>query len=217
MEMFHSDFLFRKVAGDEIFSQETYRQRLYALAEKDGQHILDVSVFEDTASYKEGVVLSYHKIQKFAPIFCYAGREGFMVTNQLRPRSQHCENGAVKFLKQCIIMIQAGYQAEELLVPVDSGYDSSNFIKTLSDLEFKYLIKRNLRKENPRQLLDSIHCYETSKQVRPGMIVYRGIRSDRIPTNFPKYKGFMTVETIERIVLANGQTLLIPSIELDSW
>ncbi|MFA6816524.1 MAG: transposase [Lentisphaeria bacterium] len=150
IEKFRPDFLFRKVAGSSVPSQETYRQRLDALAEKDGQRILDanvrdplsrvnltkidvddekripldidVSVFEDIASHKEGIVLSYHKVNGFAPIFCYAGREGFMVANELRPGSPHSEKGAVKFLKRCItIMIQAGYKEEELLVRVDSG------------------------------------------------------------------------------------------------
>ena len=129
IEKFRSDFLFRKVAGDKIPSQETYRQRLDALAEKDWQRILDVnvseqlcrvnltridvdgeklipldidvSVFEDIASHKEGIAMSYHKVNGFAPIFCYAGREGFMVANELRPGSQHSEKGAVKFLKWC--------------------------------------------------------------------------------------------------------------------
>jgi len=129
IEKFRSDFLFRKVAGGKISSQETYRQRLNGLAEKDGQHILDVnisnqlsrvsltridindqklipldidiSMFEDTASHKEDITMPYHKIQGFAPIFCYAGREGFMVANELRPGSQHSEKGAVKFLKWC--------------------------------------------------------------------------------------------------------------------
>jgi len=234
IEKFRFDFLFRKVADGEISSQETYRQRLDVLAEKDGQRILnvnvsdqlsrvrltridingqkripldiDVSVFEDTAT---------HKAQGFAPIFCDAGREGFMIVNELRPRSQHCESGAVKFLKRCIaIIIQVGYKAEELLVRVDSGHDSSDFIKTLLDLEVKYLVKRNLRKESPRQLFDSIRYYETSEQVRPGKVVYHSIRSDRIPTDFPEYKSFIAVEVLKRTVLANEQTLRIPSIEL---
>jgi len=94
IEKFRSDFLFRKVAGGNVPSQETYRQRLNALAEKDWQRILDanvsdqlsrvsltridvdgetlipldidVSVFEDTASHKEGVSLSYHKVNGYA-------------------------------------------------------------------------------------------------------------------------------------------------------
>jgi len=83
-----------------------------------------------------------------------------MIANKLRPGNQHCENGAVQFLKRCItIMIQARYKTEELLVRIDSGHDSSDFIKTLSDLGVKYQIKHNLHKGSPRQLLNSIHCY----------------------------------------------------------
>ena len=97
---------------------------------------IDVAVFEDTASHKEGVSATYRKVNGYAPIFCYAGREGFMVANELRPGSQHSENGAVKFLKRCIaIILRAGYKANELLVRVDSGHDSSDFIKALEELD----------------------------------------------------------------------------------
>ena len=246
IEKFRSDFLFRRLAGGSVPSQETFRQRLDALAEKEWQRILDanvsdqlsriqltrinvggeelipldidVSVFEDTFSHKEGVSPTYQKVNGFAPIFCYAGREGFMVANELRPGSQHSGNGAVEFLKRCIaIMLQAGYEARELLVRVDSGHDSSDFIEALSELGVKYLVKRNPRKESLEQLLDSIRYDETPEQVRPGKVIYRGVRSDRSPADFPGYSGFMVVEAIERTVLANGQALLIPSIELSSW
>jgi|LSQX01.2.fsa_nt_gb hypothetical protein len=246
IEKFRSDFLFRRLAGGSVPSQETFRQRLDALAEKEWQRILDanvsdqlsriqltrinvggeelipldidVSVFEDTFSHKEGVSPTYQKVNGFAPIFCYAGREGFMVANELRPGSQHSGNGAVEFLKRCIaIMLQAGYEARELLVRVDSGHDSSDFIEALSELGVKYLVKRNPRKESLEQLLDSIRYDETPEQVRPGKVIYRGVRSDRSPADFPGYSGFMVVEAIERTVLADGQALLIPSIELSSW
>lgn len=246
IEKFRSDFLFRRLAGGSVPSQETLRQRLDALAEKEWQRILDanvsdqlsriqltrinvggeelipldidVSVFEDTFSHKEGVSPTYQKVNGFAPIFCYAGREGFMVANELRPGSQHSGNGAVEFLKRCIaIMLQAGYEARELLVRVDSGHDSSDFIEALSELGVKYLVKRNPRKESLEQLLDSIRYDETPEQVRPGKVIYRGVRSDRSPADFPGYSGFMVVEAIERTVLADGQALLIPSIELSSW
>ena len=227
-------------------SQETLRQRLDALAEKEWQRILDasvsdqlsriqltrididgeelipldidVSVFEDTFSHKEGVSPTYQKVNGYAPIFCHAGREGFMIANELRPGSQHSGNGAVEFLKRCIaIMLQAGYEARELLVRVDSGHDSSDFIEALSELGVKYLVKRNPRKESLEQLLDSIRYDETPEQVRPGKVIYRGVRSDRSPADFPGYSGFMVVEAIERTVLADGQALLIPPVEFNSW
>ncbi|MGI6356185.1 MAG: IS1380 family transposase [Lentisphaeria bacterium] len=246
IQKFRSDFLFCRIVGGAAPSQETLRQRLDALAEEDWQDILDanvsdqlsraqptridvegeklipldidVSVFEDTASHKEGVSATYRKVNGYAPIFCYAGREGFMVANELRPGSQHSENGAVEFLKRCIaIMLRAGYKANELLVRVDSGHDSSDFIKALEELEVKYLVKRNLRTESPEQLLDSIRFYETPEQVRPGKTIYRGVRSDKRPAKFPDHQGVVVVEAIERTVLADGQVLLIPSVELSSW
>jgi hypothetical protein len=246
IQKFRSDFLFCRIVGGAAPSQETLRQRLDVLAEEDWQDILDanvsdqlsraqptridvegeklipldidVSVFEDTASHKEGVSATYRKVNGYAPIFCYAGREGFMVANELRPGSQHSENGAVEFLKRCIaIMLRAGYKANELLVRVDSGHDSSDFIKALEELEVKYLVKRNLRTESPEQLLDSIRFYETPEQVRPGKTIYRGVRSDKRPAKFPDHQGVVVVEAIERTVLADGQVLLIPSVELSSW
>ena len=246
IQKFRSDFLFCRIVGGAAPSQETLRQRLDALAEEDWQDILDanvsdqlsraqptridvegeklipldidVSVFEDTASHNEGVSATYRKVNGYAPIFCYAGREGFMVANELRPGSQHSENGAVEFLKRCIaIMLRAGYKANELLVRVDSGHDSSDFIKALEELEVKYLVKRNLRTESPEQLLDSIRFYETPEQVRPGKTIYRGVRSDKRPAKFPEHQGVVVVEAIERTVLADGQVLLIPSVELSSW
>jgi len=246
IDKFGGDFLFRRLVGGTAPSQETLRQRLGALALRDWQGVLDtcvakllgkatltgidvdgdrlipldidVAVLEDTASHKEGVEMSYHKVKGYAPIFCYAGREGYMIANELRPGGQHSENGAVGFLKRCVgIMEKAGHGAGTLLVRVDSGHDSGDFIKALDDLKVKYIVKRNLRKESPEQLLDSIRSYEEPVHPRPGKTIYRGIRSDRTPAGYPDYQGFMAVESAERTVLASGERLLLPSVELDSW
>lgn len=246
IEKFRGDRLFRDLAGEPLPSEATFRQRLDALALLPWQEHLDacavqqlakakltritacgmslvpvdidVSVLEDTASHKEGVGMSYHKVAGYAPIFCYAGREGFMVANELRPGSQHCEKGAVEFLKRCVgILVSAGCRAEELLVRVDSGHDSSDFIKELCDLGVKFIVKRNLRRESPEKLLDSIRSYEKPECPRDGKTVFRGVLSDRKPSDFPEYKGFMAVEGVVRESKADGQKLLLPETEVDSW
>ena len=246
IDKFRNDWLFRDLAGEPLPSEATFRQRLDALALQSWQNPLDicviqqlaktkltpvtvcgmslipvdidVSVLEDTASHKEGVGMSYHQVTGYAPIFCYAGHEGFMVANELRPGSQHSEKGAVEFLKRCIaILVSAGYSAKKLLVRVDSGHDSGDFISALCELKVKFIVKRNLRKESPEQLLDSIRGYEEPECPRPGKTVFRGIRSDRTPTDFPDYKGFMAVEGAVRTSLADGQELLLPEVSVDSW
>jgi len=246
IDRFRTDSLYRELVGGPLPSEASFRQRLSALACESWQNVLDdcvssmlsrvtltpimkgglslipvdidVSVLEDTASAKEGVSMSYHNVKGYAPIFCYAGREGYMVANELRPGSQHCENGAVDFVKRCVgILEKAGYKAENLLVRVDSGHDSCDFLKALSDLKVHYLVKRNLRREVKEQLLDSIRGCESTEKPRQGKCIHRGIRSDRKPANFPEFNGFMLVEATERTSLADGQELLFPEIELDSW
>ena len=230
-------------------SQETLRQRLGLLSKRDWQDVvdacvawqlshtkltrvghdglflipvdIDVSVLEDTASRKEGISRTYHNVDGYAPIFCHAGSEGYMVANELRPGRQHSAKGAVEFLKRCIrILLKAGYEAEELLVRVDSGHDASDFSKALEGLGVHYLVKRNPRAEDLRQLLDSIRNDAETRTPRPGKKVFHGTRADRKPAEFAEdahFGGFMVVEGIERTSLANGQGLLIPEIEVDSW
>lgn len=248
VEKLRSDSLFGMLTGGGDVSQETLRQRLDALAARPWQGVLDrcaaaqlrmagltrvdvqgrglvvldidVSVLEDTASHKEGVAMSYHKVNGYAPIFAYAGQEGYMVCNELRPGSQHSENGAVEYLKRCVgIMEQAGYRADELLVRADSGHDSSDFIRALQELGANFIVKRNPRGEVPEQLLDSIRHDAPCERPRRGKAVYRGIRSDRKPAGFDDFVGFMAVEAVERTILAKepGQLLLVPEVEVDSW
>ncbi len=105
---------------------------------------IDVSVLEDTASGKEGVSRTYHNVNRYAPIFCYAGREGYMVACELTPGSQHCDKGSVEFLKSCIrVMEKAGYSAGELLLRVDSGHDASDFLSKAQELGLHYLAPAN--------------------------------------------------------------------------
>ncbi|MCQ2317279.1 MAG: IS1380 family transposase [Bacteroidales bacterium] len=246
IEKFSGDAMFRHLVGKDIPSQETFRQRLNQLALADWMPLvdsvasallrkarlgrislygtdyipldIDVSVLEDKSSNKEGVAMSYHQVKGYAPIFCYAGTQGHMVADEMRPGSQHSEKGAVEFLRRCVgIMQEAGYEANELLLRVDSGHDSADFIQAAEALGVKYLVKRNPRRENELQLLDSIRSFEEPESPRPGKTVYRGIRSDRKPSGMKEFNGFLVVEGVERTIQADGQCLLIPSVALDSW
>ena len=251
IEKFRDDFLFRELAGGKVPSEESFRQRLDRLASRLAACVeavdgcvaaqiasarltplgicgmkmlpvdIDVSVFEDKASHKEGVGPSYRNVDGYAPIFCYAGVEGFMVAAELRPGRQHSENGAVEFLERCVgILLRAGYSPRELLVRVDSGHDAGDFIRKLENLGVRYIVKRNLRRESPEQLLDSIRYFDRPERPRRGKTVFRGIRSDRRPAGYTdgeRFGGFMAVEGVERKIDRDGQRLLIPEVEVDSW
>ena len=250
IEKFRHDFLFQQLAGSAgIPSQSTLRQRLEKLSRRDWQSLadkcvasqlsgvalttvgfhglnlipvdIDVSVFEDAESHKEGTGPSYHGVTGYAPIFCYAGREGYLVANELRPGSQHCENGAVEFVERCVgILVKAGRKPRELLVRVDSGHDSSDFIRKLEELGVHYLVKRNPRSENLVQLLDTVRSCEDAEHPHAGKTVFRGFRHDRKPGAYEEdeeFRGHMVVVGVERRIAPDGQRLLVPEIEVDSW
>ncbi len=241
-----NDSLFLKVADGQIPSEATHRQRLESIACEDWQRILDqcvvvelkktfltpvlvageelipldidVSVFADTSSQKEGIGMTYQKVKGYAPIFCYAGLEGYMVANELRHGSQHSANGAVDFVKRCIdIMTKSGYAAEKLFVRVDSGHDDSAFIEALIKANVKYIVKRNLRRESPYQILDSIRSSADMETNRPGKVTYTGFRSDRKPAGLEEYCGFMAVRAVERTITSQGERLLLPSVDVACW
>ena len=248
VEKFRDDCLFRAALGGRVPSEATLRQRLDALADAEWREVvdecvasqltcarltpvevmpelpklvpvdIDVSVLEDAASRKEGVSMTYHRVNGFAPIFAYAGREGYMVAAELRPGSQHSEKGAVEFLERTVgILKKAGHAPETLLVRVDSGHDAADFIGACLALGVHFIVKHNLRRESPEQLLDSIRYYEEPERCRPGKTIYRGIRSELKPAGLESFQGFLAVEAVERTSLADGQELLLPQVDLESW
>lgn len=243
------DSLLKGLVGGAAPSEETLRQQIGALAAKDGWRAIldecvsqtlaatppsrlsvghmslvpvdiDVSVLEDTSSHKEGVCMTYHRVNGYAPIFCYAGTQGYMVANELRPGSQHSENGAVEFLKRCIgILLASGLEAKDLLVRVDSGHDATDFVKALQDTGVKYIVKRNLRQKDRQQIYDNVRSgSDSAERPRSGKWVRRGFVADA-PSgmSIDEYKGFNAVEATRRTILADGQALLFPQHEADCY
>ena len=67
---------------------------IHPSASKEGYvHVdTDVSPFDNSKTKKEGVSRTYKGCDGFAPIFSYIGREGYLVNEQLREGSQHCQS-----------------------------------------------------------------------------------------------------------------------------
>ena len=241
-----ADALLARLCGGAMPSEATFRQRLDSLAAKAWAPVLDscvasqlrpsamgrvsvgglslipldidVSVLEDRHSRKEGVAWTYMNVPGYAPILCYAGTEGHMVANELRPGNRHCGCGAAGFVRRCVeVMRKAGAAPEELLVRVDSGHDSGEFIAELIRLNVRFLVKRNPRRESPGQLLDSVRGMDPPVRPRPGKAIHRGVRADRSPAGCEGHRVFMVIEGVERTVTRSGQRLLLPEVEVSSW
>ncbi len=110
---------------------------------------IDVTPFCNPGVKKEGIQYTYKKVDGFAPIMAYLGQ--YALCFELRPGSQHSENGAVEYLQRCVAMIEKlGLNPENILVRADSGHDDADFIKICEENHLFYLIKRNPRRESQK-------------------------------------------------------------------
>lgn len=179
---------------------------------------IDVSVMLQPNCKKEGVSWTYHNENGYAPIFCHIGTHGYMLANELRNGSQHSANGAVEFVNRCIANAwQIELNPQELLVRVDSGHDDVEFLKALFAEKVNFLVKRNLRSESREQLLAFARRCGEKLPSRDGKNIYRAILSHRKPKDLENYPLFMVIEVTERVSSADGQTLLIPELEVSAW
>jgi len=175
---------------------------------------IDVSPFDNSETKKEGVEWTYKKFAGYAPIFAYVGEEGYLANLELRPGSDHCQNGTTKFLERTLHYARMMSDGP-FLVRMDSGNDSLENIKVCQEEKAQYLIKRNLRQEKPEEWLKiAMECGEMEES-RPGKQVWRGERYvRRAGIDEPLRIVFcVTRRTME----CNGQVLLIPKVEVETY
>ena len=178
---------------------------------------LDVSPLDNSGSHKEGVSLTYKKHEGYAPMFAYIGTEGYMLEHQLRPGKQHCQEGTPQFLGDCVKQItQLGLDGK-CLIRLDSGNDAEENFAHFGD-EF-FIVKRNLRRECPEQWLATAKRIGEKQESRDGKNVYTGFVDHLCPGGAKSQMGPVSVafEVIERLSDADGNALLIPQIEVNTY
>jgi len=175
---------------------------------------IDVSPFDNSGTKKEGVSWTYKKCDGYAPIFAYVGEEGYLANLQLRPGSDHCQKGTAVFLRRTLRYARLMSQST-FLVRLDSGNDSLDNIKVCRQEKAQYIIKRNLRWETPEEWLEIARECGRMEEPRPGKQVWLGERYVEKPgIKEPLRIVFcVTLRTME----ADGQTLLIPRVEVETY
>ncbi|MDP3044185.1 MAG: transposase, partial [Bacillota bacterium] len=150
----------------------------------------------------------------FAPMFAYLGQEGYCVNAQLRCGKDHCQKGTPEFLQETFQYTRRITKLP-LLVRLDSGNDSADNIRICEANQTDYLVKRNLRIESLETWLATAKEYGPGCIKREGKIVYMGSVMRR-PKGFDKERH-LVYRVVERNILANGQILLTPEIEVDTY
>jgi hypothetical protein len=239
IEAFRTDEFFRQSLGPrQIPSEPTLRQRLDAMHDACGPILreesallvrkhrrkvtpchgawvaldVDVSPFDNSGTKKEGVSWTYKKVDGYAPIFAYLGEEGYLVHCQLREGKQHCQDGTPKFLDEALDYAERITRAK-LLVRLDAGNDDFENIKICRKHKADWIIKRNLRKESLEDWLEEAQAHGEWEFPREGKEVYTG-------ETWRERDGKLyrvVFEVIRRTITADGQKLLVPDIEVNTW
>ena len=176
---------------------------------------IDVSVFDNSGSHKEGIEPTYQKVDGYAPIFAYLGEEGYCVGATLRKGSDHSQKDAPAFIQESIRISRRINPARELLLRADSAHDSADTLRVCRDEQVQYLIKRNPRKESPEDWLSLAKDQGAQTIPREGKKVYTGSLATFNPDIHQELR--LVYQITETTVAANGQIHLVPDITIDTW
>ena len=114
---------------------------------------MDVTPFDNSKTFKEGVSRTYKGFDGYAPMMAYIGTESFLVDTELREGKQHSQKGTPAFLRQTLTLARQ-LTSKPLLVRMDSGNDAAENLGILIEDDSWFVIKRNLRQESKQEWLE---------------------------------------------------------------
>jgi len=176
---------------------------------------IDVSPFDNSKTKKEGVSRTYKGYDGYSPAFAYVGREGYLCNTELRVGKQHCQKGTPEFLQESIMYAKQIEEDIDLLVRMDSGNDSLDNIKICQAEKVDWIIKRNIRRENPQEWLRTAKDIGERDDLRHGKTVWRGVTSREVEDFKEPLRIAFSVT--ERLIDSKGQALLIPEIDVETY
>jgi len=179
---------------------------------------IDVSPLDNSGSHKQGVSFTYKKHDGYAPIFAYIGTEGYMLNHELRPGKQHCQEGTPEFIGSCVKILEDLELSGRCLIRLDGGNDAEENFGHFG--EHHVIVKRNLRKESREQWLATARRVgDVQSNTREGKNVYTGFVDHLHPGGAKSTMGVVSVafEVIERLTDHDGNLLLLPQIEVNTY
>lgn len=181
---------------------------------------IDVTPQDNSNTKKEGVSRTYHNYDGYAPIAAYIGLEGWCLLLELRPGSQHAQNGFVEFFGKALRGARRVVGDKPLLVRLDSAHDAFETIWTLKKAEnVHFIVKWNPRRANRHDLLA-----QAQSQGREEPAHRNGKRSWLLEMKDERQDGQgrtvacrRLVRVSEERITASGQMLVAPEIEVEGW
>ncbi len=186
----------------------------------DTGHIpLDADVFpqDNSGTKKEKVSYTYKGYNGYAPIAAYLGLEGWCLEVELRPGSQHCQEGFIEYMKRVLAKARI-LTNKKLLVRLDSGHDAIEtrvFLRKADKVS--YIIKWNPRRENTNKLREKAFAKGKVTEPRDGKRVALLTERKQQESEGATYTFTRVIRVTERSKDIHGQLLLIPEVTVDGW
>jgi hypothetical protein len=179
---------------------------------------IDVSPFDNSQTCKQGVSRTYKGVDGYAPIFAYLSEEGYLVNVALREGSQHSQKDAVAFIARSLDLARSIMEATEthatLLLRLDAAHDDLENVELCRRRwGVDGIIKRNLRRESRDEWLEIAQAHGRCEQPREGKTIWRG--DHWVARDGRTYR--VVFEVTERTSDAEGQALLVPDVQVDTW
>ncbi|WP_348694065.1 IS1380 family transposase, partial [Stutzerimonas balearica] len=148
----------------------------------------------------------------YAPIAAYLGQEGWCMGCELRPGSQHANNGFLETLKRVLSRART-LTASPILLRLDSAHDARanrDFLRQQDPIDC--LIKWNPRKQDPLTWADKAQEQKAWSLERDGKM--EAVLSEDLPDE-PGVRRIVKVTV--RTSDAQGQLYLEPEVSFEGW
>ena len=179
---------------------------------------IDVTPMNNAGSKREKVSYTYKGFDGYAPIMSNLGAEGYLLHHELRAGSQNGQKGTPEFLKENFQRLRELELEEDVLVRMDSGFDSADTIQVLRDSQNAFIVKRNPRQENPVKWLGHAKSQGApAESPREGKNIYYGTVEHYRPGGEHSTQAPLTCvyKITERSIDKTGQELVIHDIEME--
>jgi hypothetical protein len=185
---------------------------------------IDTSPMDNSNTKKENIGYTYKGFVGYHPIFAYMGLEGYMLSCEMRPGTQHCQKGTPEFIRNLMAPLHDSTRGNYFLFRLDSGNDSLSTIESLlRDREGKgiagnyFIMKRNLRQESSEWWEEEAKAEGKCEKMREGKKRYIGTTAieSKVTEKFPGVR--VVYEVIERTCDRQGEQYLLPRIEVNTF
>jgi len=181
---------------------------------------IDVTPMNNAGSEREKVSYTYKGFEGYAPIMSNLGVEGYLLHHELRAGSQNGQKGTPEFLKENFQRLSELELEENILVRMDSGFDSEDTIQVLRDSGNALIVKRNLRQEDPVKWLSHAMSQGMAAETpREGKNIYYGTVEHYRPGGVKSTQDPLTCvyKVTQRSIDRTGQELVIDELEVDLY